>query len=250
MIRAVIIDDEQHCINRLTVLLNDHCKQTIHIAGAFSSVEDGLSGILILKPDLVFLDIKLNDLTGFDLLNLLPQINFEIIFTTVYDNYAVKAFRFSALDYLLKPIVTEELLQAVSKFQRALINNDMTEKISNLFYNLRNNTPASKRIAVPTNKGLIFFQLSDILRCQADVNYTTFHLTNGKTLTVAKTLKEVNDLLADYQFFRIHNSHIINLNYIKSYHKGNGGYIVLTDNTNLEVSSRRKELFFKKIDAI
>jgi len=250
MIRAIIVDDEQHCINRLAGLLAAHCKQTVEVAGAFINVNEALTGIGIINPDLVFLDIQLNESTGFDLLSQLPQINFEVIFTTAYDNYAIKAFKFSALDYLLKPIDTEDLLQAINKFQKIQQQHEVTEKFNTLFHNLKNQAGASKKITVATSKGLEFLLISDIIRCEADVNYTTIYLKNKQQLMVAKTLKDFDELLSDHQFFRIHNSHLINLDYIKSYHKGKGGYVTLTDNTSLEVSTRRKDLFLKKIETI
>ncbi|HEY4194756.1 MAG TPA: LytTR family DNA-binding domain-containing protein [Mucilaginibacter sp.] len=248
MIRSVIVDDEQHCTNRLTDLLNRYFKQTVHVAGTFATVDEAETGIIELKPDLVFLDVQLNGLTGFDLINRMPEINFEVIFTTAYDSYAIKAFKFSALDYLLKPIDSEDLLQAIDKFKKSQYQNDLSEKFSTFFHNLKNQPGTSKKITVHTSKGLEFLPISDIVRCEADVNYTTIYLKDKHQLMVAKTLKDFNDMLADHQFFRIHNSHLINLDYIKSYQKGKGGYVILVDNTSLEVSTRRKDLFLKKME--
>jgi len=228
--------------------LGRHCKNTVQFAGAFDSVNGALIGIKELKPDLVFLDVQLHEQTGFDLLEQIPNIDFEVIFTTAYDNYAIKAFKFSALDYLLKPIDPDDLLQAVNKFQKVSQQHDLSEKFNTLFHNLKNTNGTSKKITVPTSKGLMFLTVNDIIRCEADVNYTTIYLKDKQQLMVAKTLKDFDDLLADHQFFRIHNSHLINLDYIKSYHKGKGGYVTMTDNTSLEVSSRRKDLFMKKIE--
>jgi len=248
MIRAVIVDDEQHCISRLTDLLNRHCKQTVTIAGAFGSVDEAITGIINLKPDLVFLDIQLHEQTGFDMLAQLPHIDFEVIFTTAYDNYAIQAFKFSAVDYLLKPIDPDDLVQAVNKLQKILDQQQLTEKFSALFHNLKTADNTSKKITVATNKGLLFLQISDIVRCEADVNYTTIFLKDKQQIMVAKTLKEFEDMLSDHNFFRIHNSHLINMDYIKSYHKGKGGYVTLADNTSLEVSTRRRDLFLKRIE--
>jgi two-component system LytT family response regulator len=192
----------------------------------------------------------LNESTGFDLLNRLPKITFEVIFTTAYDNYAIKAFKFSALDYLLKPVAAEELLQGISKYQQIQNQQQLSEKFSALFQNLKASNGLPKKITVPTSKGLEFIAVDDIIRCEADVNYTTIFLKDKKHLMVAKTLKEFDDMLTEHQFFRIHNSHLINLNYVKSYHKGKGGYVTMADNTSLEVSTRRKDLFLKTIEEI
>lgn len=248
MIRSIIVDDEMHCTNRLTDLLHKYCKNTVHVAGTFDTVDTAIAGISELKPELLFLDVQLHELTGFDLLGRIPEINFEVIFTTAYDNYAIKAFKFSAIDYLLKPVDPDDLLQAVSKLQRVLQQHDLSDKFNTLLHNLKSGSGASKKITVPTSKGLMFLPVNDIIRCESDVNYTTIYLKDKQQLMVAKTLKEFDDMLAEHQFFRIHNSHLINLDYIKSYHKGKGGYVTLSDNTSLEVSTRRKDLFLKKIE--
>jgi two-component system LytT family response regulator len=248
MIKAVIVDDEQHCINRLEGMIRDYCRQTVQIIGTFNTVETAISGIEELKPDLVFLDVQLHDVTGFDLLSRIPYIDFEVIFVTAYDNYAIKAFKFSAVDYLLKPVDPDDLLRAISKLQRVLEQQDLSNKFSTLLHNLKAGNPATRKITIPTSKGLVFLPIDDIIRCEASINYTTIYLKDKQQLMVAKTLKDFEDILSDYQFFRIHNSHLINLNYIKTYHKGKGGYVVLSDNTSLEVSTRRKDLFLKKIE--
>lgn len=248
MIRAIIIDDEQHCSNRLTDLLNRFCKQAVTIAGTFKNVDDAVAGINTLKPDLVFLDIQLHDQTGFDLLERISQIDFEVIFTTAYDNYAIQAFKFSAVDYLLKPIDPDDLVQSVGKLQKIFHQRELTEKFDALLHNIKTADTLSKKITVATSKGLLFLQVSDITRCQSDVNYTTIYLKDKQQIVVAKTLKEFEDMLSDHNFFRIHNSHLINMDCIKSYHKGKGGYVTLIDNTSLEVSTRRRDLFLKRVE--
>ena len=250
MIKSFIVDDEQHCINRLCDQLNNLCKNTVEVAGTFSSVETAIAGINKHKPDLLFLDVQLNESTGFDLLSRLPEINFEVIFITAYDHYAIKAFKFSAIDYLLKPVDPDDLLQAINKVQNTLERHELSKKFDALFQNLKSAGTTTRKITVPTSKGLIFIAVNDIIRCEADVNYTTIYLKDKQQVLVAKTLKEFDEILSDHQFFRIHNSHRINLNYIRSYHKGKGGYVILTDNTSLEVSTRRRDLFLKKVSEI
>ncbi|MBS1525013.1 MAG: response regulator transcription factor [Bacteroidetes bacterium] len=248
MIRSIIVDDEAHCISRLQELLNTYCRHTVQVKGTFNTLEQAVTAISELKPDLVFLDVQLHDQTGFDLLEQIPKIDFEVIFTTAYDSYAIKAFKFSAIDYLLKPIDPDDLIQAINKLQKVLHRNELSDKFNALLDNLKTNNPAAKRIAIPTSKGLVFLAIEDIIRCEASVNYTTIYLKDKQSLMVAKTLKDFEELLADHHFFRIHNSHLINLNCIKSYHRGKGGYVVLSDNTSLEVSTRKKDLFLKKVE--
>lgn len=244
MTRAIIIDDEEHCINRLSSLLQENCIDRIHLMDSFRSVEDGLSAIKKLQPDLVFLDVQINDKTGFDLLSKVHDIRFEIIFTTAFEKYAVQAFRFSALDYLLKPINADDLKMAVSKINDKRARTGASEKLKVLLDNLQGRP---KRIGVPVLNGIVFLQVSDIIRCESDVNYTTFFMSGGEKLMVAKTLKEFEELLEDYNFFRVHNSHLINLDYVKNYVKGKGGYVVMDDKTEIEVSTRRKDAFLKKL---
>lgn len=244
MIRAIIIDDEEHCIKRLSGLLQEHCENRIHLMDSFRSVEEGLAAIRKLQPDLVFLDVQINDKTGFDLLSQLDEINFELIFTTAFERYAVQAFKFSAIDYLLKPIDEIDLKQAVQKINDINVKSSAPEKLQVLFNNLQGR---SKRICVPVMNGLVFLQVSDIIRCESDVNYTTFFLKDKEKLMVSKTLKEFEELLTEFNFFRVHNSHLINLAYVKKYVKGKGGYVIMEDHSEIEVSTRRKDDFLKKL---
>jgi two-component system LytT family response regulator len=246
MIKAIIIDDEAHCINRLADLLKEYCEQNIYLAGSFQAVNEGISGILKLQPDLVFLDVQINDQTGFDLLKEIREINFEIIFTTAYEKYAVQAFKFSAMDYLLKPVDPDDLVGAVNKVNKKISGNEISQKIDTLFHNLKNN-PGSQKISIPTLDGLIFLDINDIIRCQSQINYSIIFLKNNQKITVAKTLKEFEELLSDYNFYRVHNSHLINLAYIKKYNKGKNGTISMSDHSEVEVSSRRKDGLLKRL---
>ncbi|MEP7319074.1 MAG: LytTR family DNA-binding domain-containing protein [Panacibacter sp.] len=247
MIRTIIVDDEQHCIDRLSGLLAQHCSSTIHLMDVFKTVEDGLNAIKKLQPDLVFLDVQIHDKTGFDLLKQLDEINFEVIFTTAHEKYAVQAFKFSAIDFLLKPVDADDLKQSVSKLTEKISKEESSKKMEVLFHNLKNMQGVSKRICVPVMTGLVFLQVNDIIRCESDINYTTIFLKDKQKLLVAKTLKEFEEMLTDYQFFRVHNSHLINLSYVKSYNKGKGGSVSMTDNSEIEVSTRRKDEFLKKL---
>jgi two-component system LytT family response regulator len=248
MIRAIIVDDEQHCIVRLSDMLARYCPKQIELVATCNNTSDALTAIKSLKPDLLFLDVELQEATGMDLLRQFPKIDFEVIFTTAHEKYAIQAFRFSAVDYLLKPIDADELITAISKLDKMLGQKDLNNKFEALLQNFHNKQSSqTKKITVPSGNELLFLEISQITRCEADVNYTTIYLKDKQKIMVAKTLKDFDDLLTDHGFFRIHNSHLINLSYIHSYQKGKGGYVVLADGTNLEVSTRRKELFLKAV---
>lgn len=244
MIRAIIIDDEQHCIDRLSRLLKEHAQEDVLLMDTLSSYEEGLNGIARLRPELVFLDVQLKDRTSFELLQELPVIDFEVIFTTAYEKFAMQAFRFSAADFLLKPVQADELSAALQKLNSRISLQEKARKFETLFVNLKEQ---GKRIAIPTVAGFTYVNTSDIIRCESDVNYTHIFLKDLTRLTVAKTLKEFEEMLSDFGFFRVHNSHLINTTCIKSYNKGKGGYVTLTDNKQIEVSTRRKDEFLKSL---
>lgn len=247
MIRALIIDDEQHCIDRLIHLLLPVHKNLIEIIGTAGSVEEGIKSILSLQPGLIFLDVQMENKTGFDLLRSLPEINFAIIFTTAFEKFAIQAIKFSAIDYLLKPIDEDDLNTALVKLKNDISKKITAEKIDILLQNTYNNNTIPKKIIVPTINGFEFLDIANIIRCKSDINYTTIYLNNNQKIVVAKTLKEFEEMLTDHSFFRVHNSHLINLAFIKRYNKGKGGSVILTDGTEIEVSSRRKEDFLKSL---
>lgn len=246
MIRTVIIDDEQHCTTRLAKLIAASCPQ-LQIAGTANNIRDGIHSIKTLKPALLFLDIQIGDQTGFDLLNALKEIDFDIIFTTAYEQYAIKAFKFSALDYLLKPIDTDELVQAVEKVVQKSWKEETAKKLDALMENMQAINDLSKKIAIPTASGILFVPVCEIMRCEAKINYTEIFLTGNRKFTVSRTLKDFESLLSEQHFYRIHSAHLVNLNFIKSYKRGKGGTVVLDDQTELEVSTRRKDSFLKKL---
>ncbi|MEO9020495.1 MAG: LytTR family DNA-binding domain-containing protein [Ginsengibacter sp.] len=247
MIQALIIDDETHSIDRLSLLLQENCSKSVRLVGTCGSVEEGVQAIHNLNPGLVFLDVQMGNQTGFDLLQQVDEINFEVIFITAHEKYAVQAFRFSAFDYLLKPVDRKELVTAIDKLKEKFSKNEQSRKIEILFHNLKSLNGSSRRISIPTGNGLLFSEVNDIVRCESYINYTHIFLKNRQKITVARTLREFEELLADCNFYRIHNSHLINLSFIKSYQKGKGGVVTLTDNTQIEVSVRRKEQFLKKM---
>lgn len=248
MTTAIIIDDEQHCIERLKGMIENYFSEDITLIGWFNDFDSSVKAIRELKPELVFLDVQIDcDKTGFDLLQQLDNVTFDVIFTTAFEKYAVHAFRISAIDYLLKPIDKNYLSEAINKLNKKHSGNKFSEKLDVLFHNLTNIGAPLKRICIPVTNGFEILQINDIVRCESKVNYTTIFMENNKKLTVAKTLKDFEEMLSEYNFFRVHNSHLINMNYIKTYNKSNGGFVILTDNSAIEVSVRRKDGFLKKL---
>jgi two-component system LytT family response regulator len=243
---AIVVDDEPKSRENLAILITDFCPG-VEVVAMAESVDEGLQLIEELDPDLVFLDIQMHAETGFDLLRRISKISFEVIFTTAYSEYAIEAIRFSALDYLLKPIDIAELKQAVNKAKNKKSNSFLERKLENLIENFKNNRSDSLKIALPTADGLIFINVADISFLEAEGSYTNFHLNDKKKYLVTKSLKEYESMLVDKNFFRIHNSYLINLNEIERYVRGEGGYVVMKNGQHLDVSKRRKNAFLKKI---
>jgi len=247
ILKAIIVDDEHKSRESLKVLVNDFCKDVL-VIGAASNVKDAIELIEQNEPDFVFLDIQMNAETGFDLLKKAAPINFEVIFTTAHSEYAIEAIKFSALDYLLKPIDVEELKQAVQKYRNKKSGNSISRRIENLIENFKNSHSDSFKMALPTADGLIFMNLTDITYFEADGSYTKVFKKNGEVFMVTKNLKEYEGLLMKKNFFRIHNSYLINLDEIERYVKGEGGYVVMKNGKNLDVSKRKKQAFLSRIN--
>ncbi len=245
MIKCIIVDDEQKSQESLKILLEDFCKG-VEVKALCQNVTEAITALATHNPDLVFLDIHLQRETGFDLLTQAEKIDFEVVFTTAYSEYAIKAFKFSAIDYLLKPIDIEELRKAVEKVQKKH-NGNITDRLDQLILNLKNTTGQNYKLALPTTDGLIFVQIENIIYCEASSNYTQIFTQDGKKHLVSRTLKEYEDLLTDQNFFRIHNSYLINLNLIKKYVRGEGGYVVMANDVSLDVSKRKKEAFLARL---
>ncbi|SFC99437.1 LytR/AlgR family response regulator transcription factor [Algibacter pectinivorans] len=244
MIKTIIIDDEQHCTDVVLKLTSSY-PDVFNVLGTFNTVEAGIEGTKFLQPELVFLDVMIGNQTGFDYLKQIEHINFNVIFTTAFETYAVEAFRFSALDYLLKPIDKDDFHATVLKLQKVVETSDLKNKIDVLFHNLKVKN-ALKRISIATSDGYVFVEVSDILYCNADVNYTHIYTKHGEKITTSKTLKTFDKLLSNNHFFRVHNSYLVNLNYVTKYTKGKGGYVTMQDNKNIDVSVRRKEEFIQR----
>lgn len=248
MIDAVIIDDEKRGVSSLKILLKDYCPD-INLVGDAYSVESGLNLLSKVTPVLIFLDIEMPDGTGFDLLEQLPSKKFNVIFTTAHDHYALRAIKFSALDYLLKPIGIAELKVAIEKVKSTVSNNSSNQSnIEMLIKNLSLSVEKSpEKIALPTIEGHIFVNVNDIVRFEAEGSYTYVYLLKGEKITVSRTLKEFESFIDEDAFVRVHHSHIINVQHVKTYIKGSGGYLVMIDGSKVEVSVRKKEEFLKKM---
>lgn len=245
-LKIFIVDDEFQSRNFLSKLIMAH-HSDVQIVGEAATVEAAKQGLHDTRPDLLFLDVMLNDETGFDLLQQLDDISFEVIFTTAHDEYAIRAFKFNALDYLLKPIDSEELdaaLQKVKdKFSRQQLNS--TDVVQNFLSSLQFPKTLEKKIPIPTSEGFLLVPLQEIIYCQSSGNYTQLNLANKKKLISSYTLKHYDEMLGDYQFFRAHKSFLINLAHVTQYKKGEGGTIVMSDNMEIELSRRNKEAFIK-----
>lgn len=241
MFKVIIIDDEPKSRETLKNLLQEYCSD-VSIEGMADSVDEAVGLITKLKPDLIFLDIEMQTATGFDLLKRLEKHDFEVIFITAYEQYALKAIKFSALDYLLKPIDINELKQAIDKYKRRVIASE-NKKITQLLQNIQSNAP--KRITLSTSEGLLFIDIDKIIRCEAQGAYTLFHIKDSRKIMVSKNLKEYQNLLTEHGFFRLHNSHLINIKEVHQFIKSDGGIVVLKDGSKVAISANKKEEFLE-----
>jgi two-component system LytT family response regulator len=246
MIKAILIDDEVHCLDTLNILLNDYCPEVQVVAQCLSG-KKALDAIEKFKPELVFLDIEMPMMNGFELLEQFKQIPFAVIFTTSYDQYAIKAIRFSALDYLLKPIDPKELITAVHKVN-AQKNPPTTEQFRMLLDQIHHKESGFTKIAVPTAEGFELIPADQVIRCEADDNYTHLFLKNKNKIIACRTLKEMEEQLQDFSFFiRVHHSYLVNMNEVTKYIRGEGGYLVMNDGSTVNVSRSRKETLLNKL---
>lgn len=243
MIKVVIIDDEDNSRETLRGKLDLFCPE-VEVAAEAGSVKEGMEAIIAHSPDAVFLDIQLAGESGFDILEEFRdnvEVHPEIIFVTAHNEFAIKAIKFSALDYLLKPIDPEELVKAVRKVEESKGLPKRATNINVLVENIRQASDSPKKIVVPTSDGMHVIKLSDIIRLESSSNYTTFYLNNQKSLLASKTLKEFDNMLSGYNFQRIHKSHLVNMNYLKRYVQTDGGYLILEDGSKIPVANRKKE---------
>ena len=246
MWRVLIIDDEEHMRDTLGKLLTRHCPE-VKILGTAADVKGGISLIQELKPDIVLLDIQMKDGTGFDLLASFPVIDFKIIFITAFDKYALQAFKFSAIDYIMKPVNPQLLVEAIARAGH-LIQEHFNLQLQALETHLKPFSNQNKKVIVKTTECIHLLELSNIVCCESDNSYTTIHTTTGENIMVSKTLKEYDELFSGFGFHRVHKSHLINLKYIKRFDRQDGGYIVLSNDLKIPVASRKRDEVLKLLE--
>lgn len=249
MMKAVVIDDEHFSRQSVVSIIAEKFPEIL-IAAQAESVQGAIEAIKTHKPELVFLDIDLTDGSGFDVLNALKPITFKIIFITAHFEYALKAIKFSAFDYILKPVSAEELCAAI---ERALAENQPENqqlKFDAFFDNFGNTKKEARKIVLKTSESIHLITINDIIRCEADNNYTTFYLTTGERIIVSRGLKEYDDLLSGNGFFRVHQSHLVNINFISRFDKKDGGILILNDKTQIPVSQRKKQSLMELFESL
>jgi len=255
VLRIALIDDEVHNTNLLSTFLRQHCPE-VSIVGTASSAAEARTVLYNEKPDAIFLDIHMPGEDGFDLLRSLPDRKFAVVFVTAFDKYAINAIKAGALDYLMKPIDTDEMTAAVRKLlvlkeqQQFGSWNNYNEQIQVLLDNVHDKSPKLEKISVPLFNGYQLLKIQDIIRCQSDNNYTTFFLASGKPLIISKSIKEYEELLEGSDFVRIHRSHLINMHHVEKFIREDNGYVIMSDKSTIEVSRRKKEEFIERLQSI
>jgi two-component system, LytTR family, response regulator len=239
--KAILIDDEVHCTESLDILLRTYCPD-VQVAGKYNRAEEALTVLNEQAFDVAFLDIEMPIYNGFELLNRVENKSFEIVFTTAYDQFAVKAFKYSAFDYLLKPIDGEELKACVTKLREKIRHTDVESQLEFLRTLLVREKQVPQKVALPTTQGLEYIDIAEIIRCESDSNYTRIHQDGERALLICRTLKEVEELLDGANFARIHHSHLINLDHLRKYVRSDGGYVVMSDGSEVTVSRSRKDV--------
>src|SRR5436190_9536436 len=243
--KAIIVEDEINCSKTLSALLQSNFPE-IEVVKICRNGLEGIEAINQLSPDIVFLDVEMPKMNGFEMLEQLPSVNFHLIFTTSYDQYAIRAFRFSAIDYLLKPIDKDDLKAAVEKAIRRN-QKPVRGQLELLLEKIKYPAQQIKRLALPTMEGLQMVAIDSIIYAEADDNYTILHFQNQQKLIVSLTLKEVEESLEEYSFSRVHRCYLVNLNEIEKYVKGEGGYLIMSDRTAIDVSRTKKETLLKRL---
>jgi two-component system, LytTR family, response regulator len=245
MLKVVIVEDELHSREALNNLLAEYCPE-VNVIAMEADVQEGINAIKVNRPDLIFLDIELQTGSGFEILKKLPHLNFEVIFTTAYEHYALKAIKFSAIDFLLKPVDVDELIEAVEKVRKKRSEESHNRRLEVLLENMHDKGKEQQTITLSTMEGLEFVRVTDIIRCEALGAYTHFFLKAGKKILVSKNLKEYENILSDHDFFRVHQSHLISLTELAKYMKSDE-QVILKNGDVVKVSHSRKESFLNKM---
>jgi|WetSurMetagenome_2_1015567.scaffolds.fasta_scaffold02129_7 two-component system, LytTR family, response regulator len=246
-LKTIIIDDEHDAVDFISSIITEYCP-SLEVAGRAHNVNEGVAAIREIKPDLVFLDVEMPNGTGFDLLTHFPDKEFEVVFITAFNHYAIKAIKFSAVDYILKPININEFIEAVARVTKKKSEKPLhpNENFKVLMENLRSSVPS--RLAIPTSDGMEYLNPREIIRIEADRSYSWFYISSGeRKILVSKHLKEFQELLGDRYFFRSHNSHLINLKFVRKFIRKEGGYIEMSDGALIPVSRNKKDLFLAQM---
>jgi len=244
-LKAVIVEDELASRETLTAYIEKYCPD-VELLGDADSVKSGLEIIKLHKPDVVFLDIEMPYGNAFDLLEQVTDVNFEVVFVTAYSNYAIKALNLSASYYILKPISIDELMNAVEKIKSNRDNNEISIHSKVLLDNIQEVNKPNHKIVLPMLNGFEIVHVKEIIRCQANDNFTEFHLKDGSKKLISRTLKFYEELLKEFDFIRVHKSHLINFQYVTKYIKGKGGQVEMSDGSTVDVSINRKAEFLEK----
>ncbi len=247
MIKTIIIEDEQKSLDMLAGIIQKHCPE-LSVIGLARNVKEGVELIETLQPELVFLDISMPDGSGFDLLEKVSGHKFEIIFATASDQHAIKAIKYSACDYLLKPIDVEELIIAVQKVLKRKNAVPNMENLQFLIQHLKKSDESFQKITLPTGNAYEIISIKDIIRCEADGSYTTFYLSDKRKLLISAGLKHYEELLPESDFIRVHHHHLININQVVRLLKEDGGYAIMSDGSKIEISRRKKESFMERLN--
>jgi len=247
MVRTILVDDEPRGLNTLKKLLQEYCPE-VRVVAECADAESARDKLELLEPQLAFLDISLPGKTSFDLLAELDKVNFEIIFVTAHNEYTLQAFHYSAVDYLMKPIDEDLLLDAVKRAEKRIAINSINNNVSALLHNLQKvQAPQEMKLCIPSLKGFQVVDLKEILYCEASSSYTNFYFADKRSIITAKTIHEYEELLDDAGFVRIHKSYLVNLLHVKEYLRGEGGSVILSNGKELEVSRRKKDVFLSKM---
>jgi two-component system LytT family response regulator len=245
ILKAILVDDELNSLQNLQFKIREYCP-SVKIVAQTQNPEEAIRLIQLHKPDVLFLDIEMPRMSGFKMLEQINEVDFEVVFITAYNHYAINAIRISAFDYLVKPVAIEDLQQTVERLANFSIKKTR-ERANMLKQNLANPKSQEDHIAIPTNDGLEFIQIKQIIRIESSSNYSKLILQNGQHLLVTRQLKDFEELLQDYRFYRVHHSHLVNLNFIAKYIRGDGGQIAMRNGDMIDVSRRKKEVFLKLI---
>lgn len=245
--KAILVDDEPDGIRTLQKMLASHCPQ-VDVAATCSNATAAREQIALDRPDVVFLDIQMPGKTGLELLTELAPKDFEVVFVTAYNEYMLQALQFSAVDYLLKPVDEDRLIEAVQRVEKRLEEGRKEEQSTALLHNLQKvGKPSEMRLCLPTFKGFLIVKLEEIIYCEAERSYTVFHLDDGKTIMVSKPLLDYDSLLKDTTFLRVHKSFLVNLMHVREYQRGEGGFIIMSNKAEIEVSRRKKDVFLSRV---